>query len=193
MVMASTAVRNEAESASANTSPLLSIVVPVYNGSKKIESTLQKLKSQIENLLPIVAKLEAQSAGQEKSFVNTGRKIIENASAAMLLDEYLSNHPTDVQSVLGLQDAKADFHETSSTSSWYEIIVVNDGSKDDTRHIVDEISSADETIRLISYSTNMGKGYAIKQAYFTLEEIMSCSWTEMGKLAPKHCQNIWNV
>jgi hypothetical protein len=36
--------------------PLLSIVVPVFNGSSKIESAFEKSKSQIEKLDSVVAK-----------------------------------------------------------------------------------------------------------------------------------------
>jgi glycosyltransferase involved in cell wall biosynthesis len=178
MVMASTEVRKETESAVPVHSPILSIVVPVYNGSKKIEFTLQKLKDQIENLDSVLVKLEVQGPKQQTSFVYTGRSVIENAGAAMVLDDYLSTHSTEIPYGIETGDDNAgllsksgearihfgnDSNSLSSPSHWYEIIVVNDGSKDETRAIVDEISSADETIRLISYSTNMGKGYAIKQ------------------------------
>jgi hypothetical protein len=37
--------------------PLLSIVVPVFNGSSKIESAFEKIKLQIEKLDSVVAKL----------------------------------------------------------------------------------------------------------------------------------------
>lgn len=152
MIM-SQAETEKAESLSTIQPPLLSVVVPVYNGGKKIESTLQKLKSQIEELRSALTKLESQGK-QDKGPVNTGRNIIKNAGAAILLDEYLSR---DVPSGFELSD------RPKPALPSYEIIVVNDGSKDDTRSIVDQISSADETIRLISYSVNMGKGYAIKQ------------------------------
>src|SRR5437867_9009464 len=65
MVMASTQVREEI--AISAKSPLLSIVVPVYNGSKKIETALQRLKDKIEKLESVVAKLEGQGKSQEKS------------------------------------------------------------------------------------------------------------------------------
>lgn len=42
----------------------------------------------------------------------------------------------------------------------YEIIVVDDGSKDDTRKIVEEF--ADRKVKLVGYERNQGKGYAIK-------------------------------
>ena len=75
-------------------SPLLSIVVPVYNGSSKIESMLAKLKLTIEKLGPVVAKLEEHEK-QGAPLLNTGRKLVENAGAAMILDRYLSLNPND--------------------------------------------------------------------------------------------------
>jgi glycosyltransferase involved in cell wall biosynthesis len=46
---------------------------------------------------------------------------------------------------------------------WFEIIVVNDGSVDDTRKVIEVVKEKDRRIRMISYGTNMGKGYAIKR------------------------------
>lgn len=162
MVMASTTKIEQVEPKSAIPlfSPLLSIIVPVYNGKKKVESTLQQIKIQIEELHSVIRKLDYQPPEQEKSSVYTGRKVIENAGAAMLLDQYLSNNPKHIPSALGLSHNESG---NPPTSAWYEIIVVNDGSKDDTRNIVQRISSSNETIRMISYSINMGKGYAIRQ------------------------------
>ena len=45
----------------------------------------------------------------------------------------------------------------------YEILVVNDGSIDNTRSVVNNVYPADRRVRLISYKPNMGKGYAVKQ------------------------------
>jgi glycosyltransferase involved in cell wall biosynthesis len=143
--------------------PLISIIVPVYNGSAKIGPTLQKIKIQVEKLEPVVRKL-AQKGQQKKAPAFTGRKVIENAGAAMLLDGYLSAHPGDIHLNIDFNDVKDDeMPDGTAGSGWYEIIVVNDGSRDGTRKVVQSISMADSTVRLISYSTNMGKGYAIKQ------------------------------
>ena len=47
--------------------------------------------------------------------------------------------------------------------SKYELIVVNDGSIDNTLAILKDIALTDEHIRVLSYTPNSGKGYAVKQ------------------------------
>jgi glycosyltransferase involved in cell wall biosynthesis len=44
----------------------------------------------------------------------------------------------------------------------YEIVVVDDGSTDNTREIVQKLQESNSHLRLISYGINKGKGYAIK-------------------------------
>jgi glycosyltransferase involved in cell wall biosynthesis len=45
----------------------------------------------------------------------------------------------------------------------YELIVVNDGSSDNTFMALKSHESKDEHIRIISYTPNRGKGYAVRQ------------------------------
>jgi dolichol-phosphate mannosyltransferase len=47
--------------------------------------------------------------------------------------------------------------------SKYELIVVNDGSTDNTLALLKGIALTDEHIRVLSYTPNRGKGYAVKQ------------------------------
>ncbi len=48
---------------------------------------------------------------------------------------------------------------------FYEIIVVNDGSFDDTLAKVLDYADGDSSVRVVSYGKNMGKGYAIKTGF----------------------------
>src|SRR5688500_5319159 len=45
----------------------------------------------------------------------------------------------------------------------YELIVVNDGSTDNTLTSLKHIAMTDEHVHIISYTPNRGKGYAVKQ------------------------------
>lgn len=44
----------------------------------------------------------------------------------------------------------------------FEIIVVNDGSRDSTSQVVTEFAKHHEGVRLIAYEVNKGKGYAVR-------------------------------
>lgn len=44
----------------------------------------------------------------------------------------------------------------------YEIVIVDDGSTDETQAIVAEAAAADPAIRLLAHSPNRGKGYAVR-------------------------------
>ncbi|MDD5556359.1 MAG: glycosyltransferase family 2 protein [bacterium] len=46
-----------------------------------------------------------------------------------------------------------------------EIIVVDDGSRDNTKSVVEEVMKRKENVRLISYARNRGKGYAINEGW----------------------------
>tara|TARA_B100001971_G_C18054730_1_gene464667 strand:+ start:579 stop:836 length:258 start_codon:yes stop_codon:yes gene_type:complete len=47
----------------------------------------------------------------------------------------------------------------------YEVIVVNDGSRDDTQFNVSSYAEGNPKVRQISYDRNLGKGYALKTGY----------------------------
>ncbi len=44
----------------------------------------------------------------------------------------------------------------------WELILVNDGSKDETLKLMEEMSRKNENVKVISYKINKGKGHAIK-------------------------------
>jgi dolichol-phosphate mannosyltransferase len=51
----------------------------------------------------------------------------------------------------------------SSTSLNYELIIVNDGSRDNTLEILQKERQLDGDVQIISYPKNKGKGYAVKK------------------------------
>ncbi len=48
----------------------------------------------------------------------------------------------------------------------YEVIVVDDGSTDDTRRLTIDFASETTAVRIVSYRPNRGKGYAVRQGVF---------------------------
>ena len=45
----------------------------------------------------------------------------------------------------------------------YEVIVVDDGSKDRTRNVAEGLARKNSRIKMISYKKNMGRGYAVRE------------------------------
>ena len=50
-----------------------------------------------------------------------------------------------------------------SLSMSYELIVVNDGSRDDTLKILQREQASNPLLKIVSYEKNMGKGYAVRK------------------------------
>ena len=53
----------------------------------------------------------------------------------------------------------------ASFDGTYEIIAVNDGSLDRTLEILDRLAKQDGSLRVVSYSTNIGRGMALRKGF----------------------------
>lgn len=62
-----------------------------------------------------------------------------------------------------LETLKTTSHILENVTEEYEIIAINDGSKDDTERYLQLASIRDKNIKVVSYQQNKGKGYALKQ------------------------------
>lgn len=56
--------------------------------------------------------------------------------------------------------------QVRASGSDYEIIVVNDGSSDNTQEIVNTVSERNPWVRPVSFERNRGKGYALKRGFW---------------------------
>ncbi len=74
-----------------------------------------------------------------------------------------------------------------------EIIVVNDGSKDETANIVRKLKNDYSNLKLIEYSPNRGKGFAVKQGFnLATQEILIILDADMS-VAPEELPRFFNL
>jgi glycosyltransferase involved in cell wall biosynthesis len=67
---------------------------------------------------------------------------------------------------LTIRDCAAKLIEAlRSFDGMWELILVNDGSTDNTLNIISELTREDERIRIVSYKKNRGRGYALRQGF----------------------------
>src|SRR6185295_20126359 len=52
-----------------------------------------------------------------------------------------------------------------SLASRFEVVIVNDGSRDDTPRIADELAGAHAQVRAIHHATNLGYGAALRSGF----------------------------
>src|SRR3989344_4213413 len=71
------------------------------------------------------------------------------------------NEEANIKSTV--QKAKKVLEET--TTKW-EIIVINDGSKDKTGEVAEKLAETDKRIRVINHSPNRGYGAALKSGLY---------------------------
>ena len=147
--------------------PLLSVIVPVYNGSGKLERAIGNIQSRMEQLEEVVWNVEAERYGIEREMLTPKAVAVGSSDVPPPVQKLLMYAGGTVESQDAGPEVKIDpqysGERVKTGLPWYEIIVVNDGSKDNTRSVIDKICSNDVRVRSISYSVNMGKGYAIKQ------------------------------
>lgn len=151
----------------------LSIIVPCFNEAKNIDAFYQTIKSQIIDKM-----------GDSKDFQNEKQKYCENEKIIM---------------GGGQNDKKQN--DENATDSAYEIIFIDDGSKDSTILEITKLQKLDSNIRLIKFSRNFGKESAmlagLKASKKELITIMDCDLqdpphllNEMLNLYYKHNGNI---
>ncbi len=71
--------------------------------------------------------------------------------------------------VIATAVAEADAALSQVTDN-YEVIVVDDGSTDDTAKIVRELSASNDRVRLVQHSPNQGYGAAIRSGFAAAEK-----------------------
>ena len=129
----------------------LSVVLPVYNCAGTISKTVSNIIRILDGLEGILQMSQANGS-QENNHGMT--YATESTFTSSFQSGNYSIKKTDFQ---------FEGQPCQKSSEWYELIIVNDGSSDETRAAARELSRCDNRVKLISYSKNMGKGYAVRQ------------------------------
>jgi cellulose synthase/poly-beta-1,6-N-acetylglucosamine synthase-like glycosyltransferase len=66
----------------------------------------------------------------------------------------------------------------------FEVIVVDDGSNDNTARVVSQFSDSHHNVRLISYPENRGKGYAVRRGYWRQR---ADTFSSVMRIFPRRC------
>ncbi|MEM3383882.1 MAG: glycosyltransferase [Nitrososphaerales archaeon] len=75
----------------------------------------------------------------------------------------------------------------------YEIIVVNDGSEDETENKVIMCKKKYQSIKLVSYNENKGKGFAIKEGFKHISGDIIFLLDTDGEILPINLQDYFNA
>jgi glycosyltransferase involved in cell wall biosynthesis len=73
----------------------------------------------------------------------------------------------------------------SGLATDYEILVINDASRDDTGALLDQLAQADKAIRVVHHETNRGYGATIAELYMGAKEDLVFSTPGDRQLRPK--------
>ena len=82
--------------------------------------------------------------------------------------------------------------ELESLNLNWEIIPVNDGSTDNTLDLCRQTSTRDDRVKIVTYSPNRGRGYALRQGFNAAVGDVVISIDSDLTYSPEHISLIWN-
>lgn len=75
----------------------------------------------------------------------------------------------------------------------YEIVVVDDGSADDTAARAQQAADENSRVKVVHYQPNRGKGYALRQGFATASGDLIAFLDADADLHPRQLLTLWNV